>query len=173
MNRTIALILAGLIVLSVFSGCAAAEKQAEEAPENTVPENKPPVMTLYRKDEPDKSFDVSPSGYSWYWKNADGTDSGVEADAIHPLDRNVLKSAARTEDPFDVTWCIRFEKTPSTLSFDRWDYADIGNTESPVRESESLRAPYILNVKKSSVYVFHVRFPDAENGSGMSYRILV
>ena len=173
MRRLIALILAVLMLCAVFSGCAAQAKEPANDPVSTS-EKEPPVITFLRKDaNPPITFDVKASGYSWHWDAGSGVSQGAEADAIHPLDPAILNTAARTEEPFDVAWILTFEHSPAKLSYDRWDYGDIGDTDAPARESGQLREPYLMNVKKSSVYVFHARFADSAQGGGSADYYLV
>jgi|GEM_PF-148156 len=174
MKRVLTLFLSALLLVGALSGCAATPKEPDKENNENHVDKEPPAMNFSRKEEsPDPVFSLRASGYSWSWKNADGTGGGVIADAIHPLDSGILSAAEHTEEPFDVTYVITFDRENVSLSFDRWDYADIGNPTAPVKETDNLTAPFLLKVKKSSVYVFHARFADSDQGSGTADYYLV
>ena len=173
MKRMFTLFLAALLLTGSLSGCGA--KAPVPSPEDGNESNKePPKMNFAQKNAlTGTSFEAAASGYSWNWKNPNGTISGVEADTIHPLDKSVLEHAARTEEPFDADYLLFFALPPESVSFERWSYGDIGNYEAPVRESGFLSVPYQMTIKKGSVYVFHVRFASSDQGGGTADYYLV
>ena len=173
MKRTFTLFLAALLLTGTLSGCNAASAAPSSSGGDSLNKEPPVMIFTHTGTGTEESFEVAASGYSWNWKNPSGSFSGVEADAVHPLDNNVLNFAGRTEEPFDVSYIISFDLPPAALSYDRWSYGDIGDFDAPARESERLSMPYHMTVKKGSVYVFHVSFPASDQGGGTADYYLV
>ena len=79
MKRIVILLLA----LTLTTGCAADPAAAEGRKDEPTVWKKPPALTVQVGDQAGQA--ALPT-YSWTWPNGNGTDSGVEADGLHPLD---------------------------------------------------------------------------------------
>ena len=79
MKRIVILLLA----LTLTTGCAADPAAAEGRKDEPTVWKKPPALTVQVGENQGQA---ALGTYSWTWPNGNGTDSGVEAAGLHPLD---------------------------------------------------------------------------------------
>ena len=159
MKKTICLLLALSMAAAVFTGCgSAADSFLPEGP------HAPPDLAL---SDGEDSHEISPSGYSWSWSNSDGSRGSIIADAIHPLDNSILRFEPLSVPAGGAKYTLTFDQTPETLSFERFDIGDVGDTEAEPSEREDQIGKAVV-LRGDSVYVFNASF---EQGSARYYLI--
>ena len=72
-----------LLALLLSVGCRANPPAADGGDSDSTVWKKPPALTVQAGENQGQA---ALSTYSWTWPNGNGTDSGVEADGLHPLD---------------------------------------------------------------------------------------
>ena len=72
-----------LLALLLSVGCRANPPAADGGDRDSTVWKKPPALTVQAGENQGQA---ALSTYSWTWPNGNGTDSGVEADGLHPLD---------------------------------------------------------------------------------------
>ncbi len=119
MKRTILL----LLVLLLAAGCIS------KSPKGSVEKHpqKPPALTV----QAGKAEGSAVLGtYSWSWSNGDGTDTGVEADGLHPLD--MLDYLTPLSLGSERKLILRFDLGPlalDKLTVRRWDLSCAGDPD--------------------------------------------
>ena len=144
--------LAAAMSLQLLAGCG----QSPAAEDSNLPA--PPVLHI---SDGEMQRDLSASGYSLEWKKGDGTMSGVVADGIYPLDKHILELepwSVRIEDKVLLTFSTGID----SLSYVRYDAADIGAHDGEPAETGRLDRPYSIVLCGESVYVFHAAFSAGE-----------
>ena len=72
-----------LAALLLLAGCRISGREGSKAPSGLAWPEKPPALTVGAGE---REVSATLGTYSWTWPNGDGTDTGVEADGMHPLD---------------------------------------------------------------------------------------
>ncbi len=111
----------------------------------------PPKMTVTYGDT---SVEISAGSCSWYWDNKDGTSSGMEADAMHPLQaRDYMTPLVLPEGEGPYTIYLEFDVAPtdvSILCWDDWDEdIEAGKTTKLTRSEERGNGVYEIVVENS------------------------
>ena len=158
MKRLIILTLVPALLLGSLAGCGQVPKAVDVY-------DQPPALVI-TDPEGDTAAELDSMGYQWTYPAGNGRSMGVDADAIHPLDANIL---ALDELHFypeaDAVYALSFDLAPSSVSLARWDAADIGDTQAEPLESTELTPPYETALQPGSVYLIHAVF-DKDEGSG-------
>lgn len=144
-----------IIVLAVaFSACS--------VPVNTPPEKDaaeaPPELELYINEEEPSVF-LKPGTYEWHIDNGDGTVTGINADAAHPLD--VLDELATVVTSGSGAVEIILDEGMTVTAVNRWE-ASAADCDSPQEVSGEVIAAdktvYRLPVEAGWVYEIHVDY---------------
>ncbi|MBQ1342580.1 MAG: hypothetical protein IIY40_00295 [Firmicutes bacterium] len=146
-----------IIVLAVaFSACS--------VPVNTPPgkdaAEAPPELELYINEEEPFVF-LKPGTYEWHIDNGDGTVTGINADAAHPLD--VLDELAVVDTTKCVAVEIILDDGMEVTAVNRWDAAAADYDGQQEVDGEVVAADktvYRLPVEAGWVYDIHVDFGD-------------
>ena len=153
------LTLAAALLLGTLSGCGTAKADSSA-------ETQPPAMVVTDVDG-DEAASLEAARFQWDWLEK-GSTLRAAADAVHPLDKNVLDMDELWffEDTAG-TYDLSFSREPSSLEFSRWDVEAIGDTHAEPLETAALSSPYKVQLQPGSVYLFHAGF-DKVNGCGGS-----
>ena len=167
MKRIYILVLA--LILTV--GCTAIPPAASEGGDRPALPKTPPALTVQVGE---KQVQAVLSTYSWTWPNGDGTNSGVEADGLHPLDMGdrltpVPQDGERTVTPrFDLGELILDKVTVC-----RWDMSCAGDPSK--YDSGLVLQPGAVNGSEVSVdlpddtggiFEVHAYFQGESHGDG-------
>ena len=146
-----------IIVLAVaFSAC---NVPAETPPESGAADS-PPELELYVNEEEPVVL-LQPRTYQWTIDNGDGTMTGINADAAHPLD--ALDELAAVDASTSGAVEIILTEGMEITAVDRWDTA-AADYDSPQQVSGEVvaadRTVYRLPVEAGWVYDIHVDYGD-------------
>ena len=146
-----------IIVLAVaFSACSV----PADTPTESETADSPPELELYVNEEEPVVL-LQPRTYQWTIDNGDGTMTGVNADAAHPLDALDELAAVVTSGSGAVE--IILDDGMTVTAINRWDAA-AADYDSPQEVSGEViaadRTVYRLSVEQGWVYEIHVDFGD-------------
>lgn len=146
-----------IIVLAVaFSAC----NVPADAPPQSDAADAPPELELYVNEEEAPVF-LKPRTYEWNIDNGDGTMTGINADAAHPLD--ALDELAAVDASSSGAVEVILANGMEITAINRWDAA-AADYDSPQEVSGEViaadRTVYRLSVEQGWVYEIHVDFGD-------------
>ncbi len=111
--------LAALMCLSVFSGCANEPTVPDPMPEGAVkPSNFPTEPPVLYVDDGKTQIQARSGTTSWMHDNKDGTWSGIEADSMHPLECKDRIPAIKVTQK--TTLRLNLEGNPSKITVRRY-----------------------------------------------------
>lgn len=166
MKKITALTLVFALLAGCLSGCGAGGAQEE-------PIKKPPALTILDAKK-EAVMELHAAGFSWTWPLKNGQISGVEADAISPLDEAVLELDELWFFPDeDAVYTLSFPREPSRVNYVRWDMGQVGDYAAMPEDSETLEAPWKMCLVANSVYMIQAVFDqvDGEGGNADYYLI--
>ena len=151
----LALIIVALAVASC--ACSAPEEAADDTGAGT---DAPPSLTLYVNEEEPVVY-LNPGTYEWIVDNGDGTMTGVNADAPHPLD---IRDELAVVDTANCTAVeIILEEGMEVDAVSWWGAAETDYDDSHAVSGEVVTADktvYRLPIEAGRVYDIHVDFGD-------------
>lgn len=146
-----------IIVLAVaFSAC----NVPADAPPQSDAADAPPELELYVNEEEVPVF-LKPRTYEWHIDNGDGTMTGINADAAHPLDAldELAAVDASSSGAVEVILADGMEIT----AINRWDAA-AADYDSPQEVAGEVitanKTVYRLPVEAGWVYEIHADYGD-------------
>ena len=150
-------ILLALMIIGLAVAFCACNVPVDTPPEKDVTEA-PPELQIYINEEEAFVF-LKPRTYEWIIDNGDGTMTGVNADAAHPLDAldELAAVDASTSGAVEIILAEGMEIT----AVDRWDTAaaDYGSPQQVSGEVVAAdRTVYRLPVEAGWVYDIHVDY---------------
>ena len=152
-------ILLALMIIGLAVAFCACNVPVDTPPEKEVTEA-PPELQIYINEEEAFVF-LKPRTYEWIIDNGDGTMTGVNADAAHPLDALDELAAVVTSGSGAVE--IILDEGMTVTAVNRWDAA-AADYDSPQEVSGEViaadRTVYRLSVEQGWVYEIHVDFGD-------------
>lgn len=132
------------------------------------PVTKPPVMTV---SVGPFSGEASASTYSWNYPNGDGTETGIDACGMHPLEMLSYLSAIPTDGALEVT--LSFAPSglvPEFVSIRGWDLSLAGDYEQdgayfcPAVSIDGDTALLTLPNERGAIFEVQVRWSGASGG---------
>ena len=147
------LIIAALAVASC--ACSTPEAAGESG---AVDSDTPPALTLYVNEE-EPIVNLAPGTYEWIVDNGDGTMTGVNADAPHPLD--VIDDLTTVDTSNCTAVEIILEEGMEVDAVSWWDAAETDYDDSHAVSGEVVTADktvYRLPIEAGRVYDIHVDF---------------
>ena len=148
-------------LLLVFTACGV-DNTGEQTDNAAGPQEAPPRLELYLNEEESPVF-LSPRTYEWKIDNGDGTMTGINADAAHPLDvLNELETVDTAKCGGAVEIILGEGMEVTAVSW--WDAAETDYDNAQEVSGEVIAANktvYRLPVEAGRVYEIHADYGDA------------
>ncbi|MBR5430473.1 MAG: hypothetical protein IK116_08130 [Firmicutes bacterium] len=160
-SKRIALLLAAaLLLLALLTACGPAEPTETDA--EPAVQTAPPALTLTAGEQ---TLLLTPRTYEWNYDNSDGTSTGVNADACHPLD---ALSELETVDAAAAGGAVEIvlEDGMTVTDVNWWDQAetDLANQQPGAGELIAGEpAVYRIPVESGRVYELRMDFGASGN----------
>ena len=151
------ILLVLIIVALAVASCACSTPEAA-GESGAVDPDTPPALTLYVNEE-EPIVNLAPGTYEWIVDNGDGTMTGVNADAPHPLD--VIDDLTTVDTSNCTAVEIILEEGMEVDAVSWWDAAETDYDDSHAVSGEVVTADktvYRLPIEAGRVYDIHVDF---------------
>lgn len=161
------LLLPALMLAAVLSSCGAVDDAASpdngaDITEASGQPEAPPELKLYVNEEEAVVY-LAPRTYEWHIDNGDGTMTGINADAPHPLafpEQLAAVDAAKAGGAVEII----LEEGMGVTAVSWWDEAESDYANSHTVEGEvavANKTVYRLEIEAGRVYDIHVDFGEA------------
>lgn len=124
----------------------------------------PPEMTV-------NGIKADEASYSWWCRYPDGKETGADACGIGPLDENAVMPVIKAKEgdtlKFEFPYTkappeflgLEFDKTPKSITIDKWDYSDRGNDNAKSRKV-TVKDSSITAEKGKHIYMATVKWEE-------------